>query len=210
MARINAVLDDEVDYGFEGGPEYNTNEVDLENGFSERDGKKKFGKHRFNASFGNIGEDLRDYLISVFHACRGKLHSFMFKDWNDYTVDDQVIQVEAGTSNKIQLYKVYQPLGWPAYTIRPIQALAPGAEIIDENGDPVPGSFNNLTGEFTPVGMWGDGEYRLTCEFFVWVYFTNDYNSMTINAWRDHTADVELLEDPIKVTATNLPLSWDG
>ena len=210
MARINAILDDEVDYGFEGGPEYNTGEVDLENGFSERDGKKKFGKHKFNASFGNIGEETRDYLIEVFHACRGKLHSFLFKDWNDYQIEDQVIQVLPGTSDKIQLYKLYQPAGWPAYTVRPIQAIADGAEIIDENGDPVAGTFHLLTGEFTPTGAWGSGEYRLTCEFYVWVHFTEDYNGMTINAWRDHTADVELVEDPLKVTATNLPLSWNG
>ena len=208
MGRINAVLVKEVAYGFEGGPEYTTEVVDMENGFDERDGKKKYPRHHYNASFENINNDISETLIEIFHACRGRLHSFMMQDYNDYEIVDQPINVLPGTSDKVQLYKVYE-FG-DAYTVRPIYALEAGAEILDENEDPVAGTFNNLTGEFTPTGLWGSGVYTLSCNFYVWVRFKDDYNSMTINAWRSHTADVELIEDPIKITATNVPLSWEG
>lgn len=208
MGRINAILDKEVAYGFEGGPEYATNVVDMVNGFDERDAKKKYPRHHFNASFENINNDDRDTLINVFHACRGQLHSFMMRDYNDYVIEDQLIEVNPGTTAKIQLYKSYE-FG-EAYTIRPIFAIEESTVTLkDENDDDVAGTFDLLTGEFTPVGAWGIGEYRLSCQFYVWVRFKDDYNPMTINAWRTHTADVELIEDPMKITATNVPLSWD-
>lgn len=207
MGRINAVLDEEVDYGFEGGGEYKTNETDSVNGFREADSAWKFPKHRYSASFTNIDEDVRDYFIKVFHACRGKRHSFLFKDWNDYRALNESLNVETGTANPVQLYKTYD-FG-QAYTIRPIQALKVGAEVYDELGDPVPGTLNLLTGVFTPVADWGAGPYTWSGEFYVWVHFADDYNGMTIASWEAHDADLDLIEDPIKITATNVPASWE-
>ena len=213
MGRINAVLDEEVDYGFEGGGEYRTDGADLENGYDERDSAWKFPKHKYSASFGNIQEETRDALINVFHACRGARHSFMFKDWNDYEAILEPLVVPEGTSGKIQLYKTYS-FG-QAYTIRPVQALKPGTCVLydvtaPETPVPVAGTFNALTGEFTPDADWLVGHlFAWTGEFFVWVRFGDDYNGMTINGWRDHTADVELIEDPLKITATNVPASWE-
>lgn len=209
MGRISAVLEEEVDYGFEGGPRYKTDKADLVNGFMERDSAWEYPRHEFSASFGNIRDEDRDFIISVFHACRGSRHSFKFKDWNDYTIEDQVIQVVPGTNEPIQLYKVYEPFGPPYRTIRPIQALK-FAILEDGNGDEVPGSWNLDTGVFTPVGLWGDGEYRIReAEFYVWVMFEDDYNPMTINSWRANTASVTLIEDPMEFEANNVPTSWE-
>lgn len=207
MGRINAILDEGVDYGFEGGGEYQTDETISVNGFREADSAWKYPKHKYSASFTSITEATRDYLIRVFHACRGKRHSFLFKDWNDYQAFDEPLNVEIDTANKVQLYKTY-PFG-QAYTIRPIYALKAGVEIHDENGDVVPGDFDLLTGEFTPVSVWGAGPYTWTGEFYVWVYFADDYNGMTIASWQTRDADIELIEDPILITATNVPVSWE-
>lgn len=212
MGRINAVLDEEVDYGFEGGGEYRTDGADLENGYDERDSAWKFPKHKYSASFGNIQEETRDALINVFHACRGARHSFLFKDWNDYEAVFEPLEVVVGSASKIQLYKTYS-FG-QAYTIRPVQALKVGCVVWDitdiNNPVSVDGVFNMLTGEFTPDAAWSEGhDYAWSGEFYVWVRFADDYNGMTINGWRDHTADVELIEDPIKITATNVPPSWE-
>lgn len=208
MGRINAVLDDEADYGFEGGPEYNTGIVDLENRFEERDSRWKYPKHKYSASFSNIKEDARDYFIQVFHACRGARHSFLFKDWNDYIVEAQTLQVNSGTRDKVQLYKVYT-FG-QAYTVRPIQAVNEAATVIyDNTGTPVEGVLDPLSGEFTPTADWGSGQHTWSGEFYVWVRFADDYSGMTINNWQDHTTDIDLVEDPLKITATNVPLSWE-
>ncbi len=207
MGDINAVLDDQVSYGFEGGPEYSTGEIDLENGLQVRQGNWIFPRHKYNASFKNIQEDARDYLIEVFHACRGKLHSFKFKDWNDFEAVSEPLNVVAGAT-LVQLYKVYQ-FG-QAYTVRPVQALKAGAVIVDNTGAVVDGTFDNNRGTFIPAQPWDlTKTYKWSGEFYVWVHFTDDYNSLTINSWRNHTANVDLEEDKKKITATNVPASWD-
>ena len=206
MGRINEVFDEEADYGFEGGPAYKTAVVDLENGFDDRDSEWAYPKHEYSASFSNIREEDRDYVIAVFHACRGRRHSFLFKDWNDYSVENEPIDVEPGTSNTIQLYKTYE-FG-EAYTIRPIQAIRI-ATIYNEAGTPIAGTLNLQTGEFTPNDPWGTGQYSWTGEFYVWVRFDDDYNPMTINSWRTHSASVKLVEDKFPFMATNVPPSWE-
>lgn len=213
MARIPAILDEAVAYGFRGGGEYSVNVSDLENRFEERDENWMYPKHRYDASFENLDDDVKDELINTLHACRGRFHSFMMKDWNDYQITDQLLQVLPGTSDPVQLYKLYQPTGWPAYSVRPVQAVdtRPGAEpfaLLDDNGDPVAGTLDPLTGLFTPVGLWGAGDYFLTCDFLVWVRMDHDDNQMTINGWRDHTVDVSMVEDPFEFLPTNVPPSW--
>ena len=220
MARIQHILDEAVSYGFTGGGGYSTNVTDLENRFEERDENWMYAKHRYNASFENIQEDTQEYLIHSFHAARGKKHSFLMRDWNDYKIRDQPIDVLPSTTDKIQLYKLYD-LFAPAYTIRPIQAIDWRAEdwtgqpvqppvIKDDSDNVVAGTFNALTGEFTPDAGWGGGQYTLSCDFLVWVRFDSDDNEMTINGWRDHSADVQLVEDPFEFDSENVPLSWDG
>lgn len=206
MGFINAILDDQVAYGFEGGPAYSTGTVDLENGLEVRDGAWVYPRHQYSASFANIPEDVRDYLIEVFHACRGKLHSFKFKDWNDYTAEAEPLQVPTGTTNAVQLYKTYT-FG-PAYTVRPVQAVQ-AATIRTPGGAVVAGTLDPNTGMFVPAAAWAAGVHTWSGTFFVWVHFEDDYNAMTINSWRNHTANVDLVEDKRKITATNVPASWD-
>lgn len=208
MAFLNAILDETVSYGFEGGPEYRTGETNLSNGLQIRDSEWIYPRHRYSASFENIEEESRDYLIEVFHACRGKRHAFKFKDYNDFEVDDQPLIVEQGTTNPVQLYKIYQPSGWPAYTVRPIQAVL-WAAVQTEAGEEIPGTVDTETGMFYPDAAWPTTPLVWSGEFYVWVHFTDDYNAITINSWRNHTANVELEEDKREITATNLPLSWE-
>jgi len=209
MGKILAVFEEGVDYGFEGGPRYSTDEAKLVNGFLERDSSWEYSRHEFSASFGNILDEVRDRIIAVFHVCRGARHSFKFKDWNDYTIVDQVLQVLPGTSDPVQLYKTYEPFGPPYVTVRPIQAFK-YATIVDNLGDPVAGTLDLDTGIFTPTDPWTVDEYRISlAEFYVWVCFEDDYNPMTINAWKANTARVTLIEDLTEFTATNVPSSWE-
>lgn len=206
MAFINAVLDEQVDYGFEGGPEYLNEVVDLENGFEYIDTAWEYARHRFNARFGNIPDEDRDYIINVFHACKGRAHAFKFKDWNDFEALDEPLLVEVGTTNPVQLYKTYS-FG-QAYTVRPIQALK--LAVIENASGPVAGTLDLETGMFTPDAMWASGAHTWSGEFYVWVRFDADYNAMTINSWRANTASIELLERKREITATNIPISWAG
>lgn len=217
MAFINALLDEEVAYGFEGGPEYFTGETMLENGLRIADSGWEYPRHKYRAQFDNLGDDAREAIINVFHACRGKRHSFKFKDWNDYEAVEAPLAVPAaliGTTAVVQLYRTYS-FG-EAYTIRPIQALAP---LLPTHGvfkkvgvvlTPVPGTFDLNLGTFTPTSAWEAGTvYVWSAEFYLWVHFADDYNAFTINSWRASTANIELEEDKREITATNVPASWE-
>lgn len=209
MARINAVLDEDVDYGFKGGPRYKTNVGDYPNRLEDRDSEWKYPKHEFNASWGDISDEKRDHVLAGFHVCRGRKHSIKFKDWNDFEIFDQVIQVLPGTSLPIQLYKIYDPYGPDYISVRPIQAFK-FATIVDEDELEVAGTLDLATGLFLPDADWGAGEYRIAeAEFYVWVRYDNDYNELTINSWRANTAKVSFVEDPFDFLPENVPNSWD-
>lgn len=209
MGFINALLDKEVAYGFEGGPEYSTDEVMLDNGIRYADSAWAYPRHRYTAQYDNMQDADRSRIIEVFHAARGKRHSFKFRDWNDYEAEAQPLNVPlslVGTTNPVQLYKTYT-FG-PAYQIRPIQAIEEATVYLD--GDtPVDGIIDVNTGMFYPASAWADGDYTWSGTFYVWVHFTNDYNAFTINSWQANTANIELEEDKREITAENVPASWE-
>lgn len=208
MAFIDALLDESVAYGFEGGPEYSTDEIILNNGIRHANSAWAYPRHRYTAQFDNMQDEDRDRIIEVFHAVRGKRHSFKFKDWNDYRATNEPLNVPGsflGTLLPVQLYKTYS-FG-PAYAIRPIQAVL--SVTVYLGATPVVGTVDTETGMFTPAAPWADGSYTWSGEFYVWVHFTNDYNSFTINSWRASTADIEMEEDKRRITALNVPASWE-
>jgi len=207
MGFINAVIDDAMDYGFTGGPRYSNELNDLENGFEYVDAAWLYPRHEYSADFTKLKKQARTEFIKMFHACRGRLHAFKMKDWNDYEAIDESLQVLPGTMEPVQLYKTY-PFG-EAYTIRPIQAVL-SATIKTPGGATVAGTLDTETGMFTPAANWASGLHSWSGEFYVWVRFDSDYNSMAINSWEDHAASVELKERRRDITATNMPVSWGG
>lgn len=208
MAFISAILDESVAYGFEGGPEYLTDIVALENGMEHRNSAWQYPRHKYSAEFDNMQDVDRYAVIQVFHATRGRRHSFKFKDWNDYTATEAPLNVPAdyvGTLLPVQLYKTYT-FG-PVYAIRPIQAINFATVYI--GGVAVNGTVDVETGMFYPATAWIAGDYTWSGEFYVWVRFDSDYNAFTINNWQASTARIDLVEDKRKVTAANVPPSWE-
>lgn len=137
-------------------------------------------------------------ILSAFHAARGQLHVFRFKDWNDYTAEsedgawDAVLNPSIGTSTPAQLYKLYDFGGQT--TARKIQAPVSGTVVVYQNGSPITVSVDYTTGLVTPSGNWGAGTYTWTGDHDVWVRFASDYNAFTANTNNAATADIELVE----------------
>lgn len=209
MARINAVLGEDVNYGFEGGARYKTVISDVTNGMENRASLWAYPKYEFNASYGYLVDEARDALSAFFHIAKGKTHDFMVKDWSDYTIIDQVISVGAvGTTEQIQLYKRYDVAGgYSRY--RPIQAFK-SCTITGPSGA-VAGTLDLLAGTFTPSSNWEAGEYRIVAaEFYVWCRFDDDYNPMKLEAMNATTARVSLKESPFPFLPTNVPNGWNG
>lgn len=186
MSYINARLDECVAYGFTGGPDWRTLVVSLANGREQRNGQWLFPKHRYSAEYMNLRPEGRDEILSAFHACRGQLHAFRFKDWNDYQHDDG-----NGSPVFVQIGGVWRMAKQYTFgsetSTRLIQAPVQGTIVLSG------GSLANLNFE---TGVYNGNAAGLTWtgEFDVWVRFASDYNAFTIGNWQAHTANVELVE----------------
>lgn len=182
MAYINTRLDECVAYGFMGGPEWSTLVVNMDNGREQRNGQWLFPKHRYSAQFMNIRATDRDEILKAFHACRGQLHAFRFKDRNDYTATEAPFVQIAGVWRMAKQYV----FGSETST-RLIQAPVDGE--ISLSG----GSLSNLDLE---TGIYDGDATGLTWtgEFDVWVRFDSDYNAFSIGNLNAHTADISLIE----------------
>jgi uncharacterized protein (TIGR02217 family) len=186
MAYINTRLSERVAYGFAGGPEWNTPIVHLANGREQRNASWLFPKHRYTAQYMNINAAFRDEILSAFHACRGQLHAFRFRDANDYRHGDgdgsPVFVEVAGVWRMAKQYTFGSET-----SARLIQAPVSGTIALSG------GSLANLDYE---TGIYSGDATGLTWtgEFDVWVRFASDYNAFSIGNLNAHTADIELIE----------------
>jgi uncharacterized protein (TIGR02217 family) len=130
-------------------------------------------------------------VLAAFHACRGQLHAFRFKDWNDFQAVNEPLAPAVGTTTPVQLVKTYS-FGGEA-TTRLIQAPVVGA-VVRADGVAVAGTLDTETGLFTPGAAWAGSVFTWTGEFDVWVRFASDFNAFTIGNWQAHTVDIELIE----------------
>ncbi|MFC0677530.1 DUF2460 domain-containing protein [Lysobacter korlensis] len=191
MSFINTRLSKAVAYGFTGGPEWSTQIVPMDNGREQRNAQWLYPRHRYSAQFMNLPPALRDEVLAAFHACRGQLHAFRFKDWNDFTAANEPILPTVGTTTPVQLLKTYK-FGSESAT-RLIQAPIAGA-VVRRDGAAVAGTLDTATGLFRPDVAWLAGAYTWSGEFDVWVRFDSDFNAFTIGNWQAHTSDIELRE----------------
>ena len=191
MAFIDVRLDECVAYGFTGGPEWSTQIVPLDNGREVRNAQWLYPRHRYTAQYMNLRPPAQRVILAAFHACRGQLHAFRFKDHNDYQLIDEPIGIAAGGTEPVQLVKSYEFGAESA--VRLIQAPTDDM-VVKVDGTPIDGTFDGQ-GRFTPADEWpSDGAITASGTFDVWVRFASDYNAFTIGSWQAHTADVELVE----------------
>lgn len=192
---IDVRLSKSVAFGFTGGPEWSTSIVEMDNGREVRNGQWMYPRHRYSAEYPNLLDGARREVLEAFHAARGRLHAFRFRDWNDYLAVDEPLLPEIGTTTPVQLIKTYQ-LG-PATSTRLIQAPT-SCVVRDSSGAQVFGSVDTTTGLFTPASAWADDTFTWSGEFDVWVRFDSDYNAFVIGNRSGQslvgTADIELVE----------------
>lgn len=93
-------------YGFEGGPTFSTQIVDLQSGREKRNAMWAKAKHRYSAPFVNISKDAYKEIKKLHLVCRGKLNAFKMIDPLDDEAINEVIGVGNGVLKEFQLQKV--------------------------------------------------------------------------------------------------------
>lgn len=170
-------------YGWQAGPSIDIDIATLRNKHELRNWEDGLVLHQFTLGFNNKTDGVyRSKIKAAFLAMGGRLHTFLAKDWGDYThalADETTPMTFAfgdGVTTGFQLTKSYPFEDSGAVYVRPIfKPLVPGV-VLYADDVPVPGaSVDPLTGwvEFDvapamdAVLAW-TGEYRVCVRF-------NDY-----------------------------------
>jgi uncharacterized protein (TIGR02217 family) len=204
-----------ISYGMEGGAEWATTEVELVSGHTARNAERSRPRYRYVAPYDSVEPAYFRALQNCFNACQGRAHSFRFKDWADYKLEDETIGTAVGgVDETMQIVKPYTfgPVGFEETTDRPITKPVDSTRFNkangyvedavalsvteDSGGGPSPLSFtvDYETGILTFTSTVGN-IIRVTGEFDVPVHFTSDYLPFTFTNFQAHSTDVEVRED---------------
>lgn len=202
---IDVRLSDAVQYGFSGGPQWDTLVRWLKNNRNYRLGQVDFPLHKFTADYSLLEGDAQAEVLSAFWVCRGALSAFRYKDWNDYRARPgnmtgaMAMSAPATSTTPLQITKTYS-FG-PTDYVRTIWLpnAADLALFFDSGSGPVlftDYTLDPLTGICTPDTAWPAGTPSWTGTHDVRVRFSQDFNPFTRDKVKTSKCMVELEEDP--------------
>lgn len=181
----------DISVGSAGGPNFNTKTIVLKSGHEKRIRNWDTPRYSYDISYAVKTHRQLKTLVSFFVACRGRAESFRFKDWNDFTVTDQVLPTD-GVSQTIQLIKTY---GTTQFTQRRI--TKPVTATFKLNGvDYTDFTIDNETGIITHTGTVPLNTDILTWsgEFDVHCRFDTDELTYTLDNFNTGGLDVPIIE----------------
>lgn len=200
-------------YGWQGGPNIDVLIKTLRNRHEKRNKVTDYAQHSYTLPFQNLrSATYLAYIKSAFMAMGGPENSFLVKDYGDFEAFDEVIGLAPAGSAPVQLLRTYTPWdfpGAPSFSRVITKPIAEGfvysnglivpAAVISQNGVPVAGELDPLTGLFTPDAAWtASAVLTWTGEFRVPVRFDSMMLPSTIDnrSGKDHIVNgsVSLLE----------------
>ncbi|MGJ7497457.1 DUF2460 domain-containing protein [Variovorax sp. RT4R15] len=194
MTFIDAQLNRRVNVGFRGGPSWNTLVKEMANGKNRRRQDWALPHHKYTADWTLLNPIDQNDVLAAFIACRGQLHSFRFKDWNDFRATSQTMAVGDGTSTARQLTKTYT-FGSTSF-VRTITLPIASTVVITANGTPIAVTTDPLTGLATPAAPWPSGQViKSSFEFDVRVRFAADFIPFDRDTVISAAVSIDLVED---------------
>jgi uncharacterized protein (TIGR02217 family) len=202
---------DDISYGSQGGPAYNTSIVVIKSGHESRNVNWSTARHNYDVSYGVKTVEQLSSLINYFHATGGMAYGFRYKDFLDCkssgnhktTVNptDQLIGTGDDSETVFQLVKIYTK---GAYSrTRDITKPITGTVRIAINdvekleGDGTyPWSVDTITGIITFSGTPPPNSESVKAgfEFDVPVRFDTDELMVNYEAYEQGAANVPLIE----------------
>ena len=161
----------DIQLGYTGGPEYNTNISTSSNGNETRNIFWNQPKYKYNISYAIKSEEDLQKIINFFRSKKGRAIGFRFKDYSDYKAIGEIIGISDGFRKKYKLCKDYSGIK------RMIDKPVPGTvKIYVDNKLVTNYDIDYTTGiiEFHSIPAL-DSIIKSDCEFDVPVRFENDY-----------------------------------
>lgn len=161
-------------FGFVGGPEFQTNIQNIASGREKRNAEWSICRHKYSAPFKNISEAAYRAIKGVFLVMRGRTHTFLHRDWGDFTATDEPFGTGNGATTLFYLRKVSTVDGGGSYT-RLIDKPDAGVTI-KVNGVITVAAVSQLDGSVAfAVAPAVGAALTWSGEFFVHVRFDMDY-----------------------------------
>jgi uncharacterized protein (TIGR02217 family) len=107
MAFHDTRFPEDLSYGAQGGPEFNTTVVIMKSGQESRNQNWLESRVRWDVSTAIKDKGDAEILIAFFRARKGRFHAFRFKDHLDYIAILQPIGTGTGSLTTFQLSKTY-------------------------------------------------------------------------------------------------------
>lgn len=173
MAFIQTRLSPMVEAGFSAVSLHSTSVVSLRSGRESRNADWAIARRRYTARYGQWTRAMREELMGAIYGANGRLHSFLFRDWNDYHVSGQSLGTAPSGSAPVQLVRTYR---FGATTVtRPIYHPVASTLTLTQGVDAKPGTVDPVTGLFVPSTPWTEGQpLAASFQFDVRVRFDRD------------------------------------
>jgi len=196
MSYLDAYLQPCPGYGWQGGPSFNTQIVQMANGRERRNANWATAHHQFDAPFNNISKDAYRQIKQMHLVCRGRLHCFKYRDELDYQAIDEQFGLGTGAETEFQLRKI-STIDGVSYN-RDTYVVSPDlTPIILVNGSPATHAIDSDRGIVTfLVAPAGGAVITGTWNFDLWVRFDQDSLPFSIDNPNAVNGSVSLLEQP--------------
>lgn len=191
MSVIEERLSPRVEAGFSAMPTRFTRVAPLRNGHERRNANWSQARRRYTGRYSNWTREMREELLNLVHAAEGMTYAFLFRDFSDYAVTNQLLEAATGT-NPVQLIKTYT-FGTRTHTrtiTRPVESTL----TVYDAGVAKAGTVDATTGLFTPSTAWSGGAITATFEFDVPVRFASDEIEFVLPHREISEVNVELIE----------------
>jgi uncharacterized protein (TIGR02217 family) len=103
----NIRLPEAAERGFAGGPGFNNTIKTGKDGTEKRNQNWDQQRGHWTVRFGRDVRAVYEGILAVFQVSIGDLHSFLFKDWIDYTIPRQIIGATDTATTDYQIFKTY-------------------------------------------------------------------------------------------------------
>jgi uncharacterized protein (TIGR02217 family) len=207
MSLIDERLLELVAYGFTGGPTFATHRSILVSGHEKRNAIRSRPKYRYRAPYDQIEPKHHQAVLKAYIAALGPVHTFRFKDWADYQIEDEILAISDGSGNEqIQIIKPYtfetetvnriitKPVDSTKYNIAGGYVEDSVALAVTADDVPIAFSVDYATGILT-INAVALQTIRATCEFDVPAHFDDDSLDFTFVDYAAHSTEITIVED---------------
>jgi len=193
MPFHEVLFSERVSYGSSGGPKFKTTIFTADSGYEQRNIDWQNVRSEYDASQGIRDTAAMQEIRAFFYARRGRAFGFRYKDWGDYQIREQVIDVGDGVSTAFQIVKTYRSqqsesdeayiyerkitkINWDSITVIKVDGvpLAADAWVVDHNTGII--TFDTAPAYQAPIEI-------VYAEFHVPVRFDTDHLDVAEDFW---------------------------